>query len=42
VRAVCVAMPVPGLAAGRLRTVGAPPAPPPDGVNSEISGHIPN
>jgi CP family cyanate transporter-like MFS transporter len=41
VLAVCVGMAVPGVAAGRLRTVGAP-AKAPEGVNSEISGHIPN
>ncbi|QKW33666.1 MFS transporter [Actinomadura sp. NAK00032] len=41
VLAVCVAMAVPGAAAGRLRTVGAP-SEAPEGVNSEISGHIPN
>ncbi|NKZ02520.1 MFS transporter, partial [Actinomadura latina] len=42
VLAVCALMTVPGLAAGRLRTVGAPAAPPPGEINSEISGHIPN
>ncbi|MFA1551311.1 CynX/NimT family MFS transporter [Actinomadura chokoriensis] len=42
VLAVCAAMTVPGVAAGRIRTVGAPAAPDSDGVNSETSGHIPN
>ncbi|MFA1537673.1 CynX/NimT family MFS transporter [Actinomadura monticuli] len=42
VLAVTAAMAVPGVAAGRLRAVGAPARPTPDGVNSEISGHIPN
>ncbi|MEU5992299.1 MFS transporter [Spirillospora sp. NPDC047418] len=37
---VCVLMAVPGLAAGRIRTVGGP-APAADGVNPAISGHIP-
>ncbi|MFE9102744.1 CynX/NimT family MFS transporter [Actinomadura geliboluensis] len=41
VLAVCAGMAVPGVAAGRLRTVGAP-AEPSKGINSEISGHIPN
>jgi CP family cyanate transporter-like MFS transporter len=43
VLAVCAAMALPGVAAGRLRTVGAPAArSTPEGINSEISGHIPN
>ena len=40
--AVSVALAVPGLPAGRLRTVGAPADPPTEVVNTEISGHIPN
>ncbi|MFI0481816.1 CynX/NimT family MFS transporter [Actinomadura sp. 9N215] len=44
---VCAVMTLPGLAAGRNRSIGEP-APPqatepaPKGVNAEISGHIPN
>lgn len=42
VLAVTAAMAVPGVAAGRLRAVGAPTLPALEGVNSEIRGHIPN
>jgi CP family cyanate transporter-like MFS transporter len=42
VLAVCAALAVPGLPAGRLRTVGAPAAPAPETVNTGSSGHIPN
>ncbi|TYB40926.1 CynX/NimT family MFS transporter [Actinomadura chibensis] len=41
---VCVTMALPGLAAGRLRTVGGPPPRADgasDGVNTSMSGHIP-
>ncbi|GAA1806843.1 MFS transporter [Actinomadura chokoriensis] len=40
VLAVCIVMGIPGLAAGRIRTVGAPAAAS-EGVNPAISGHIP-
>ncbi|WP_433229427.1 CynX/NimT family MFS transporter [Actinomadura formosensis] len=39
---VCAAMLIPGTAAGRLRTVGAPATPSLKGINSEISGHTPH
>ncbi|WP_433476673.1 CynX/NimT family MFS transporter [Spirillospora sp. CA-142024] len=42
VLAICAALNVPGLSAGRLRFVGAPAEPAAQGVNSGISGHIPN
>ncbi|TDD71165.1 MFS transporter [Actinomadura darangshiensis] len=42
VLAVAAGMTVPGVSAGRLRMVGAPAEPAPEGVNREISGHIPN
>ncbi|WP_141578632.1 MFS transporter [Actinomadura sp. WMMA1423] len=41
VLAVSLALAIPGLPAGRLRTVGAPAAPDPEVVNTHISGHIP-
>ncbi|TDC03442.1 MFS transporter, partial [Actinomadura bangladeshensis] len=40
VLAVCLVMGIPGLAAGRIRTVGAPAAAS-GGVNPATSGHIP-
>ncbi|MFB4312040.1 MFS transporter [Actinomadura sp. GTD37] len=42
VLAVCAVMTAPGVAAGRVGTVGGPAGPPAEGINSEISGHIPN
>ncbi|MGP4029551.1 CynX/NimT family MFS transporter [Actinomadura sp. 3N407] len=39
---VCAVMTVPGLSAGRNRSVGAPAGPPAGVINTEISGHIPN
>lgn len=38
---VCALNTLPGLSAGRDRSVGTPSKPPPDGVNTEISGQIP-